>query len=179
MGYIAAIFLWIVGLFAAAIGGFLTVCAKKNSASTQYPIPFLFSLLVGIGFLLLGSVAVYFAAILGDLGSQVAWIVVLCVLLFSAILGVCSCFNAEDKAAKVILWVFIIAVVIIVAMLIGSVIEWVNAPEESYSGGHSGGGGAIYEECYVCGGQADIKYGEYYYCATHYGYVKTVVDAEY
>ena len=178
MGYIVAIFLWIVGIFAAAIGGFLTICAKKNSVSTQYPVPFLFSLLLGIGFLILGSVAVYFAAILGDLGSQLAWIVVLCVLLFSAILGICSCFNAEDKVAKVILWVFIIAVVAIVVMLIGAVIECINAPEEGYSGTNSGGG-AIYEECYVCGGQADIKYGEYYYCATHYGYVKTVVDAEY
>ena len=32
--------------------------------------------------------------------------------------------------------------------------------------------------CYVCGESGNMKYGSYYYCATHWAMVKTVAEAD-
>ena len=33
-------------------------------------------------------------------------------------------------------------------------------------------------ECYVCGDDANLKYGSHYYCNTHWAMVKTIDEAE-
>ena len=45
-------------------------------------------------------------------------------------------------------------------------------------GKENSSGDSTSHTCYVCGEEGNMKYGSFYYCPTHWAYVKTVVEAD-
>ena len=68
-----------------------------------------------------------------------------------------------------------------IALVIVTGVVIFTAPEKDSGGNHSGsnhsGNRTESHECYVCGEKGNLKYGSFYYCATHYAMVKTVTEA--
>ena len=81
--------------------------------------------------------------------------------------------SAEITGGKLKGLLIIAAIVLVVYFCAGL------ATGQLGSGGSSSGSGSSSSQshqCYVCGKSGNIKYGSYYYCPTHYAYVKVTVE---
>ena len=104
--------------------------------------------------------------------SLFAFIFPIGLMIAAAINGILRLITPNNKMVLIIAQIAICVLVVV----------WVSgmktpAPSESsYSGGDSSNYQTVEHECYVCGESGNIKYGNHYYCSTHYAYVKTVVE---
>lgn len=89
-----------------------------------------------------------------------------------------DCLVAKSRTKSVQILITVIAI----ALAVLFVIMFITSDEgytESYDHDYGSSSSNNYRSCYVCGEYTEcLKYGSYYYCPTHWAYVKTVYEAQ-